>query len=401
MLLLLSTAPWARCAASGAALALVCALVGASTPARAQTAAVHVSFDPECAPERARQTLLSELRLRLGESQPVVESPAPPGAWTLRWGPLPSTPCALALSDTALIAALTLPASADDPQLREAVVRVAWFVTTTTPRAPQPPLEAAAIAQATSQAELLAASLTRQSQLLGMRVEAAASAAPDPAQSPDASTWDALSMRMTRWRDSSPELFNTTLGPGTRWLGLDQPKHLHASVVMQPTTLGERATWIWSVEAGLTFGRQTRLGLGYTTTSGQQPLQSRLLRSLGTGDQTEVLVPTTVSLKLGTLGAEYVFFPEAPVQLGLSATLGVGQLNAIYALSEQAINSRRVALMLDARVTLYYDLTTWLQLGFGFGQRGISVIGAPAGEGLSLPSLGGASGLFALRLILF
>ncbi len=89
---------------------------------------IVVEVEIECASDDSYAQLLEELRLRLPEDIKVVTKPTPRAGRMLNWSWNADAGCRLVLHDAQGLIELPLAPEPEAEQLRQAVVRVAWFI---------------------------------------------------------------------------------------------------------------------------------------------------------------------------------------------------------------------------------------------------------------------------------
>ena len=402
--------------------------------ARAQDsprAPVYVQIGAPCAQSQAQgQLLIDELRVRLPESTPVLlGSPeiADTARWRLSWvEPVAQGPCQLILSDVEPVVTIPLSRDAEPSAMREALVRLAWFISTTPPRAPLPSPRASLEGgdkppAGPDQASSLTPPTTLPEDELNPRPDPSAT---PPADKPPAdkaasvskttTTQDAdldqalraaqqLLAALQSLRVSEPNLFGSldrSLGPTfpETVFGAQSALGVHAGLSSQVTLLNSRPAWLTGAHLGWSYSQQLNLGVSYRG----------LTSDLRYTNTVEVFDPEDqrtfreqrldLSWHAAALDADYMLFPDSPVHLTLGLSLGLGYARAYdLNISQDAHAATTYFVMTDLNAHLLYDLAPWMQAGFGLTVRGVMGDLETLGTGFfSVPA-----GSFFLRVSLF
>lgn len=436
---------------------LTCAqVIGVPESSAQETQArVEVMTSTECANAPGQQLLLDELRVRLPQESAVrlgQASPSTSPAWTLRWSKLqPEDSCTLTLSDIEPVVQVPLDQGAEPAAIREAIVRIAWFISTTPARSNAPKVTtspSAKLEPAPTPGELPdAQALLEQAQTPTQAPdkEPAPSSAdktpPEPIEAPDAKeepevqepapeqpsdstkkaepasaggskksstgiTAQATGMAdevlatLQLWRNQTPNLFGSLdqkLQPlPSTVFGSPSSLGLHMGFSTDVTLLQLEPAWIGGVHVGMFITEHITAGLSYQglmsdltyVDSQDAPL---VLESGLTEDRVREL-----SLHAMSLEAEYILFPDENVHLSLAASLGAGIT------SSRDLNTPRkrnaTFLMTTLSGNLLYDVYPWMQAGFGFSWRDVSGNNLNA---VGSETFSGPSGTFLLRIGMF
>lgn len=398
----------------------------------------------ECANAPGQQLLLDELRVRLPQESVVRLERATPMAtpsWTLRWEkPQPEASCALTLSDIEPVVQIPLDQDAEPAAVREAIVRIAWFISTTpartAPKSPSAQLEPTAPPDKEPVPGELpdAQALLEQAQTPTPAPATEPDKAPtpqEPAQQDDAKEQPSDSSKKAEptlnasgkksapdladqaagaasqvlatlqlWRAQTPEIFGSldqklqpmpsTIFGGPSKLGL------HMGLSTHVTLLQSKPAWLGGVHLGMFVTEHLSAGISY------QGLMSDLTF---VDDQDRPLVLESgetidrlreLSLHAMSLEAEYIFFPDENVHISLAASLGAG----ITSSRELSSPRQRDAMfwMTNLSGNLLYDIYPWMQAGFGFSWRDVYGGGL---DNVGSDNFSGPSGTFLLRIGMF
>lgn len=412
----------------------------------------------ECANAPGQQLLLDELRVRLPQESVVRLGQATPSTaptWTLRWNKAqPEDRCTLTLSDIEPVVQIPLDQGSEPAAIREAIVRIAWFISTTparssAPKAPTSPSAQVEPAQTPKPGALPdAQALLDQAQTPTQAPdkpdqapaiadktppepieEPAAKEAPEaqepaPEQPSDSTKKaepasagerkksstriaaqatglaDEVLATLQLWRNQTPNLFGSLdqkLQPlPSTVFGNQSALGLHVGLSTDVTLLQLKPAWIGGVHAGMFITEHITAGVSY------QGLMSDLTF---VDDQDAPLVleggliedrVRELSLHAMSLEAEYILFPDENVHISMAASLGVGITSSRDLNTPRKLNS--TFLMTTLSGNLLYDIYPWMQAGFGFSWRDVS--------GNNLNAVGsntfsGPSGTFLLRIGMF
>lgn len=429
---------------------LTCAqLIGTHESSAQETPTrVEVMTSTECANAPGQQLLLDELRVRLPQESVVRLEQATPTAtpsWTLRWDkPQPEASCALTLSDIEPVVQIPLDQGAEPAAVREAIVRIAWFISTTparlAPKSPSAQLEPTA----PTDKEPVPGELPDAQALL----EQAKEPTPDPATAPDqepaktppqeeqaqqdaakeqpsdsskkaepalnasgkkstpdladqaAGAASQVLATLQLWRAQTPEIFGSldqklqpmpsTIFGGPSSLGL------HMGLSTHVTLLQSKPAWLGGVHLGMFITEHLNAGISYQGLMSDltfiDPQDTPLVLEGGfTEDRVREL-----SLHAMSLEAEYILFPDENVHLAMAASLGGGVT------SSRDLNSPRqrgaMFWMTNLSGNLLYDVYPWMQAGFGFSWRNVYGSGL---NSVGSDNFSGPSGTFLLRIGMF
>lgn len=399
----------------------------------------------ECANAPGQQLLLDELRVRLPQESVVrlerTAATATP-SWTLRWEkPQPELGCALTLSDIEPVVQIPLDQGAEPAAVREAIVRIAWFISTTPPRlAPKSP---SAQLEPTDKAPTPGELPDAQALL-----DQAKEPTPDPAQEPDkepaktptpqeqaqqdaakeqpsdsskkaepalnasskksapdltdqaAGVASQVLTTLQLWRAQTPEIFGSldqklqpmpsTIFGGPSSLGL------HMGLSTHVTLLQNKPAWLGGVHVGMFITEHLNAGISYqglmSDLSFVDPQDDPLVFEGGlTQDRVREL-----SLHAMSLEAEYILFPDENVHLSLGASLGGGVTSSRDLESFRQRSS--MFWMTNLSGNLLYDVYPWMQAGFGFSWRNVYGGGL---NNVGSDNFSGPSGTFLLRIGMF
>ena len=381
---------------------------------------VRVEVEPDCATLEAERLLIDEVRVRLPEGVSLRQGAgADPARWRLRWGWRAETGCQLVLTDGEPVLELGLAASAEPDRIREAAVRVAWFVTSAPPDPPAPsaPRERAARPEqlptiprpeelgepASPLPSIPEPAAAAQPALASAGAPASASSAMTVGPPPRDSVLQSLSVTLASWRGRSPGLFGALgrLGshpPQVSMFGSPTTVGANLSLTTNTTRLSGVPAWLMTARAGAILDERLSIGLAYKGLTTTVLTEDGWHGNARTPQGAETFAgDAQLRLHVGGLDVEYIWWPEEMINLSTSATLYGGWLGAEHLDNEGSYGT--LLLMSELQGQLLMDLTPWLQTGLGFSWR------APLIQGndriLGAQELRGFSGTFTVRLKVF
>jgi hypothetical protein len=381
-----------------------------SAPVAGEEAPVVVTLDAGCASVEGGRALIDELRLRLPPRVELLRAADERPAWRLAWRQ-DQGGCALILSDVEQVAALPLEADADAEALREAVVRVVWFVVTGAPRTPPAPtpeqLTQRAIdaswgdvwrAQAAALGEANAAAPA--ALVLSGQVRPAGGEAATPRNE---GVWQGIASSVNGWMTWGDDLGISKPSPrSTEVMGEQIPLSVYLGLTGQVTQFNGSAAWMGGVLGGVLIDRTLGVGISYQSLSSTVRLEGSQLAPRSDGGQwTQSQLPT-LDVDLLGLQVEYNFMPDKRLHANFAALLGGGFMSFSGDVAEmlpKGVTADPVTLvMIDLQGQLLYEVLPWLQVGAGFGLRSVQSFGDSY---ISGDELEGVSGLLMLRAMLF
>lgn len=344
-------------------------------PVLAQPApnAVHVRMTSDCASMAAEQLLLEEVRMRVPEQTSLQRVESELTRWHLAWEWDAAAGCQLTLSDTEPMIALPLSVNASPKQIREAAVRVAWFITTTQPRLAGPEDLVAPAAPATlptipaQQARV--GFVQAPGQVLPVIPKAAASQAelvtPSPraesalklAPSPAPSVLGSLSGTLSSWRDASPGLLESlhelgTAPPQATLFGRKMPLGGWTELGMESTNFDQRGAILLTAGGGVLLADQFSLGLEYQHLANTVVVDDNWFDDGTVGE---------LDLKQAGMVWRMLFRPEKLLKLSLGGALLGGRLK-VTRISVGDVTTQRDLIVSSAlRFGGVIDLLPWLQ----------------------------------------
>jgi hypothetical protein len=390
-----------------------------SPAAWSATDAPVVSLDVagECAGPRGASTLREEVRLRLPPGSTLgrkVEG----AAWALEWGPGADGACGLRLSGRGELVVVPLEAMAEDARVREAAVRVAWWITTMEPEepvapevepvpapepapeaAPEPVVEAEPVAPAADAGAVEEVAEPRSKEggreattggkqdavdVLNAELDAPSAAAPGEAE--EMKVKDSVlqfTESLNGWKDESPELF-AELGPAMTqpWalevFGEQIPARLYFEASPRWSSMGGEAAGGLGVQVGAELAERFDLGLEY------QNVEVEL---------TEPGFSLDVDTQELALVAGFTLWDWGEWELGSQAKVGVAMA------SYRRIGAELMPVF-GARTHVFYEPTTWLGFGFAVGYQAYGSLALLSGA-LEMEDMSSAYGQFLVRVTLF
>lgn len=401
-----------------------------SSTARADEAkSVYVNIEPDCATLKAEELFLEELQVRLPEGTRVVRSGSVPTLWSIHWQ-WRGDRCRVELYDSEEVASMPLAANAEPDRIREATVRLVWFVTMTAPREPavEPePLaskeELAALIEFPEIPEKVVSASVKSTELLPdpeivasfpvfpvRRQPVAAPARLDPAPSaapelsvgaaPRASAATALAVALEDWRGSNPGLYRklesfSGSAPEATFLGKTHTLGMNLSLTGDITSVNSAPAWLGSLRVGFLLDERISLGVAYKRLGTTVPSDSwDAFRA-----PPENAFDGEGRITMGAIGldTELILMPENYLSVSLGAALSGTSVAAKAVDSDATVRS--LMLLAEANVHAFVDVFTWLQAGVGVGYR------APLIQGndyvVSPEEIRGFSGMFTVRLKVF
>lgn len=392
-----------------AALATVWAAPAAAAPTR--TALV---LKAEAACSESLEILRDEIRVRLPadvELMPAGDESA--GYWTLTWSPGPKGACALELKDIEPIVSLPLAAGAEPDQVRETAVRIAWFVSTTQPQAPEaPPVPIGpavnmayagvelGVEDATLQALRASASLTDPSRLV-VKPE------PPPAAGDPSAMISEMSATLDAWRSSSPGLFSQrdSLISGDPWVwsvnGVEIPLELQASLFIDSMNVEGEGAFFGGVGVGMRMARRIGLGFSYRRLLNEvrspnvpQPESNNPMEPSNEEEFPTFEEPAELAdFHVFSMQLDYTLWDAEPWRVGLGVELGGGALEEESGLPRE--RRWRPVVMAQIGAQGSYAILPWLHLGLNMGYRGTLSLGS---QQYTPEDLSGFSGMMSIRL---
>lgn len=393
---------------------LLCAPLAAEERSGLGEAPVVLTLDASCASVEAGRVLMEELRLRLPPGVELLRAADPRPAWQLAWT-RQADACALVLSDVEEVAALPLAPDAPAEAMREAVVRVAWFIVTGAPRTPPAPSpeQLAVRAQDASRGEVWRA----QAVALAAANEAAPAAlvldAPRVQPSGGAvavmtpqneGVWEGIASTVSGWLTwGGDELGISKPSPkSTEVLGESIPYSVYVGLTGQVTRFNKVPAWMGGVLGGVLFDRTLGVGVSYQSLSTKVRLENAQVAPPAEGGPWAQDKLPTLEVDLIGLQVEYNFMPDKRLHANLSAIFGAGLMgfegDVAEMLPEGVSDDPVTLLALDLQAQVLYEALPWLQVGAGFGLRSMQSFGNGY---ISAAQLEGVSGLLMVRAMLF
>jgi len=404
--------------------------------AQQPAASVFVRVASDCASLAAEQMLLEEVRMRIPEQTKLRRSGANDAPWHLTWDDKNELGCQLALSDAAPNPVVQIPLSveAEPEQIREAAVRVAWFISTSVPKArPEQPVDAVASVESPlpkpPEEDPLAIAGPGDSETPGEELpEFPVSKKPDVSELPEfpsprvgtevavspspvsmrsdevaltlrepghPSVLRSLSSTLAGWRDTSPELFGTleelgTDPPPAYVLGRPVPLGGYVSVLTEATSFDNSGAFLLSLDGGVILNERFMLGLVY----------QRLMNSIEVDNnwvQGERL--GTLSMNQVGMSGAYIFRPKSFMSISVGSTLTVGSMSATR--FDQGNELRESAMIVGSQLNAqaFMEFLPWLDAGVGLNYHYPLIMGNS--QVLTLEEYNGLSVLLNLRLRIF
>lgn len=335
---------------------------------------IIVQAEVECASEESQTQLLEELRLRLPEDIRVETTPSKTPGRTLDWSWQADSGCRLVLRDAQGLIELPLPPEPEAEQLRQAVVRVAWFISmnreSISPIVP--------VATATSEPveinglpNIPATQLKSKGLLAPPAGPLNTTAANAPLSDDERTRFESFKNSMSGIRDGSPNLFK-------KFRDFDE-KPLTASFLGEPTVVGGSASistdltginqgtaWLMSARAGVTFGERVGMGLVY------KRLTSSVLHDPNWGNL-ENPPPDAFSglgsirLNLVGMDVEAVILRRDAWTWRASTGLHMGRMKSVSIDGPGKVTS--ILMLGEIDTQLYLAILPWLEGGVGLGAR--------------------------------
>lgn len=398
-----------------------------SAPQRPTASSLLVRAEPVCASPNTKQILFDELELRLPEALRVTLQERENTAWWLDWTQqeqgVPQS-CQLTLRDrSAPLLELPLLTSASPDEVRQAVVRVVWFLSTAAPsEAPRveldappnpilpviPPGGAQAVVLGPRQLPAIRPSLTStlsspalgfapaepESELAATREEERDATPEQPAVASEDTTALTRTTASAGRSSSAGGLFGRPLQ--VELLGQRGGVGLYGEVATNLTGLAELPAWMRAARVGISWNDRLGVGLRYKTLS-TTVLTDRPWERLSNPPPDAFEGEGRLELNLFGLDAEVVALSFRTVSLMARGGMYGGRL-VTQARSGQG-EVRSALVMAEVETALLVELFSWAEAGVGLGYR------APLLQGndwvLSPDELRGASALFMLRIKLF
>lgn len=397
---------------------------------------VFIQADPSCASAQNTQLFVEELRVRLPEQVSIRQSAPTPTTqawWALAWSPSKAQgACQLTLSDTEPVVELPLDQRAEPAQIREVAVRLAWFISTTPARAPQPeqPKTLPSAQALLEQGEPTPTTTPDPNPAPKPQPEptpepAPEIATPEATQEPEepqpgepkkavatqkvASTLapenfvQEVALRLKLWQNQNPNIFGSldqklTPMPETVF-GDPSTLGLYAGLSTDVTIIQEQPAWVGNVHLGTYLTNRIGLGVSYRNLLSDIRFihedDAPLFNDPNNPDEFTSPI-RQLSLHMMSLDAEYLLFPEENIHIGLGGALGAGWATSKGVNFKQKDSVAVLSTMLN--VNIYYDIMPWVQAGFGLSWRDVygKNLGAVGDKQFS-----GPSGTFTLRVGLF
>lgn len=436
---LLKEKMWRVMCASGACL-LVLSGVASEREALAQQppVSVFVRVASDCASLAAEQMLLEEVRMRIPEQTKLRRSGASDAPWHLTWDTKDDVGCQLALSDAAPAPVVQIPLSVEarPEQIREAAVRVAWFISTSAPKArPEQPVDAVASVEsplpkpseeedplAVSGPDALGAEpgselpefpvskkpdVSEFPEFPSARAGAEVAVSPSPVsmrsdevaltlrEPGHPSVLRSLSSTLAGWRDTSPELFGTleelgTDPPPAYVMGKPVPLGGYVSVLTEATSFDNSGAFLLSLDGGVILNERFMLGVVY----------QRLMNSIDVDNNwVEGERLGTLSMNQVGMSGAYIFRPKNFISVSVGSTLTIGNMSATR--FDQGNELRESAKFVGSQLNAqaFMEFLPWLDAGVGLNYHYPLVLGNS--QVLTLEEYNGLSVLLNLRLRIF
>ena len=375
------------------------------------TDAPVVSLDVagECAGPRGANTLREEVGLRLPPGSTLGRKIEGAG-WQLEWSPDEGGACGLRLSGHGELVVVPLGAMAEDADVREAAVRVAWWITTMEPEVPvvaepevtpepapesepevavAPPVEDAAPAEevaneGTKEGGREASTGGKRDAVDVLNAELDAPTLGRTTEHEPPVIKDSVlqfTESLNGWKDDSPELF-AELGPAmtqpwaVEFMGEEIPAKLYFEASPRWSRMGDVPAMGLGVQVGVELAERFDLGLEY------QNMEAELVRQ-------DLALDTQ---ELALVGG-FTLFEWAGWSFGTQAKVGVAMASYRRVGAETMV-------VFGARSHLYYDATSWLGFGVAAGYQGYGSRALLPGA-LEMEDMSNAYGQFLVRVTLF
>lgn len=383
-------------------LALAVVVLGWSTSAFAANAppVLLVKIDDACATAASQAQFVKALKVRLPEKSTYLSSPdEQKNYWTLYWKQSPGQSCRVTLSNTQSVMALPLVANAEPNQMRDVLVRLVWVISTSSkpallkpkeedPKKPEKTPEQPEKKPEEAPKEEKAKTPIKDPDPPGDVIKQ-----PEPSKrtTQKTSTGNTIVNDMAAilgaFRNSTPALFGDVQkdsnAMATSLLGVQTTVGLHTTLSTKATMVQDQSAWMGGLHVGMFLGRHFSLGVSYHTLLNDVRYGYNDYQIVGDEFDGANTVYGTRELSINAVAfdAEWMFFPQYQVQLalGVSGGLGVASWDVDYGRKTDKDGKRlkgdgdnHLFAMIDVNATLYYDVTNWMQLGFGFGWRDLS-----------------------------
>lgn len=403
-----------------------------SSTARADDAkSVYVNIEPDCATLKAEELFLEELQVRLPQGTQVIRNGSVPTLWSIHWQ-WRDDRCRVELHDYEEVASMPLAANAEPARIREATVRLVWFVTMTTPREPEVESEPEPLASKEEVVEpielpeipkkVVSASVEKSEPLPDPEIVAAfpvfpvrprpvaAPARLDPAPSvapelsvgaaPRASAATALVVALEDWRDSNPGLYRklesfSGSAPEATLFGKKRTLGMNLSLTGDMTSVNSVPAWLGSLRVGFLLDERISLGVAYKRLGTTVPSDS--WDAFRAPPENAFDGEGRITMEAIGLDTELILMPDNYLSVSLGAALSGTSVAAKAIDSDETVRS--MMLLAEANAHAFVDVFTWLQAGVGVGYR------APLIQGndyvVSPKEIRGFSGMFTIRLKVF
>ena len=384
-------------------LALAVVVLGWSTSAFAAKAppVLLVKIDDACATAASQAQFVKALKVRLPEKTTYLTSAdEQKNYWTLYWNQSPGQSCRVTLSNAQSVMALPLIANAEPNQIRDVLVRLVWVISTTPKPAPPQPKE-----ENPKPPEEVPKKPEKKPEEAPKKEDKDKAPIKDPDPPGDVIKRPEPSKRTTKktstgnaiiddmaavlgaFRNSTPALFGDvqkdTNAMATSLFGVQTTVGFHTTLATKATIIQDESAWMGGLHVGMFLGRHFSLGVSYHTLLDDVRYDNDDYKVIGDEQDGANTVYGTRELSINAVAfdVEWVFFPQYQVQLALAVSggLGVASWEVDYGRETDKDGNRlkdrgdnHLFAMIDVNATLYYDVTNWMQLGFGFGWRDLN-----------------------------
>lgn len=375
-------------------------------PAAPTSSTLQVRTDTECASPASRVTLIDELRRRLPEHVTLVERAEAPGPEQrdLSWGWQADSGCRLILTDPREgVVVLPLAADASVESVRQAVVRVVWFM------ALEPAMVEPEAAPVVAEVEVEEPKLINGLPMIAPRgtgllspvapvvlpAEPVAVAAANDALTPATPSNEV-------WRGEGGDLyaagtlFSRDAPLRLELRGVEREVRFNGGFTTDITGLNALPAWLFSLRAGARADDRFGVGLSYKWLS-TTLLTDRNWAALENPPPDAFDEQGRMSLHLVGGDAELVMLSMSRLELVGSVGLHLGRIKTTALSGEGEVGSMLV--LGEAQTQVLGDVFPWLKLGMGLGYR------APLLQGndwvASPRDLRGFSATFTMRVALF
>ncbi len=345
---------------------------------------VHVAI--ECASEDSNRQLLEELRLRLPEHITIVQYKPDNTRLMFRelsWTWRSEQGCRLVFKDLQGEIELPLPHNPEPEQLRQAVVRVAWFVSMSQEEEPVAKPRPEVVARKTPVVDgkingmpvIASVDDHSEGQLLAPPQQVARATSDSPTVQPASAGSEkevaAFSNVMSNWKLSSPNLFKKFRDfdrqPLKMNVGGDEiDVGANLSLATDLVSLRETQSWLVSGRLGADFGDRFGAGIRYkrlTSTVLQNPNWDRI------SNPPEDAFTGFGQLRLNLLGAdvEALLWQKDEWKWRASFAMEMGRLKSRSLDGGSQVTS--FVMFSELQTQVFLAMLPWLDVGVGLGYR--------------------------------